>query len=156
MSNLLLDKEGLEFIKGWETFRAKPYLCDAGVWTIGFGHTKNVTAGTLPCVYEKALKWLREDVAEAELAVNRLVKASLTQREFNALVSFTFNVGVDNFRKSTLLKRLNAGDKPAASQEMLRWVYVKDANAKRISRGLVRRRAAERDAFLSSGALPPI
>lgn len=135
---------GIALIKEFEGFRAKAYLDAAGVPTIGYGHTKGVKLGQAITESEgDAL--LRDDLADAEGAVLRLVKVPLSQSEFDALASFTFNVGQGNLGKSTLLRKLNAGDRAGAAAEFGKWV---NAGGKKLA-GLVRRREAERVLFLS-------
>lgn len=136
-------QKGLELIKHFEGLRLKSYQCSAAVWTIGYGHTAGVKPGDL-ITTEEADAFLRQDIAESERSVSRYVSVPLTQHQFDALVSFTFNLGSGNLRTSTLLKKLNTGDYPAAAEEFLRWV---NAGGKKLS-GLVRRREAERALFL--------
>lgn len=130
-------------VKRFEGLRLMAYLCPAGVWTIGFGHTGDVKQGQRISEHqaETILDFDLENVAEdVELAVAGL---SLTDNEFNALVSFAFNVGVGALRHSTLLKKLRAGDKQGAADQLPRWVK---ANGK-VLPGLVKRREAERALF---------
>jgi lysozyme len=137
-----INDEGLALIKRWEGFRAKAYLDTAGIWTVGYGHTSDqhlkVTKGTT-VTEARAEELLRLDLAEAEVAVERLVTDPLTDGQFAALVSFVFNVGAGAFAKSTLLKRLNAGDYDAVPAQLQRWVN----SGGRKTDGLVNRRAAE-------------
>ena len=136
---------GLELIKNSEGFKADAYLCPAGVWTIGYGHTKGVKRGDT-CTPEEAETWLIQDIAEAEKAVNRLVTAPLTQNKFDALVDFVFNLGFDAFYGSTLRKKINVDpEDPTIVGEFGRWIY---ANGQRLP-GLVRRRKAEVDLYFS-------
>jgi lysozyme len=141
--------KGLDIIKEAEGLRLKAYLCPAKVWTIGFGHTKGVKEGDT-CTISQADAWLREDCQEAEEAVARLITAPLTQEQFDALVSFTFNLGATNLRNSTLLKRLNALDYDSAADELLKWVKAGGVTLA----GLVKRRAKERELFLCSSTSP--
>lgn len=135
---------GVDLIKEFEGFRAMAYLDAANVPTIGYGHTKGVKLGQAIAEAE-AEAFLRDDLADAEGAVLRLVKVPLSQNEFDALVSFTFNVGQGNLGKSTLLRKLNAGDRAGAAAEFGKWVNA----AGRQLAGLVRRREAERKLFLA-------
>lgn len=135
---------GLDLIKHFEGVRKQAYLCPAGVWTIGYGHTAGVKEGTT-CTPEQAEAWLKEDCLVAELTVCTNVNVQLSQNQFDALVSFVFNLGSGNFVASTLLKRLNAGDYVGAGDELDRWV---NAGGRRLA-GLVKRRAAEKTLFLS-------
>lgn len=140
-----ISQAGLELIKHFEGLRLCAYLDPVGVWTIGYGHTKfHARPGN--CISEpEAEEILRNDVEVFEAAVSRLVKVPLTQNQFDALVSFAFNVGVGALERSTLLKKLNAGNCQGAAAEFPRWVY---AGGRRLP-GLVRRRAAEKEIFLS-------
>ncbi|CAI1527524.1 lysozyme [Serratia plymuthica] len=138
-----IDVNGLNLIKEFEGLRLQAYKCPADIWTIGYGHTADVSANDV-ITEEDAIFLLRQDVAESERAVNKYVHVPLTQNQFDALVSFVFNLGVGNFRTSTLLKKLNAGDDDGAAQEFGRWIH---AGGKALP-GLVRRREAERALFL--------
>lgn len=131
-------EEGIALIKRWEGLRLKAYKCPRGVWTIGYGHTKTAREG-MEITEREADRLLREDVRDAERAVLFHVKVPLTQHQFDALVSWTFNLGSLNFARSTLLKKLNSGDYAAVPEEMMKWVY---AGGKRLD-GLANRRAAE-------------
>jgi lysozyme len=111
-------------------------------WTIGFGHTAGVAPGAR-CTREQAVQWLREDVAWAEAAVNRLVAVPLEQHQFDALVSFTFNLGQGALASSTLLRLLNAGRRAEVGPQFLRWNNGPNGPMP----GLTRRRAAERALF---------
>jgi len=142
---------GLKFIAEHEGLRLKSYP-DPGTggepWTIGVGHTGGVKPGDA-CTEEQAMQWLREDVAEAEAAIDDLVTADITQPQFDSLVSFIFNCGRGNFAKSTLLKKVNADDVEGAANEFQRWNLA----AGRPMAGLTKRRHAEaalfRDEYLA-------
>lgn len=134
-----------ELIKKWEDLRLEAYLpTPYDVWTIGWGHTKGVKPGDVITEAE-AQRLFDEDVQWAEDAVNKLVKVGLTQNQFDALVSLTFNIGETQFRNSTALKRLNAGNYEGAAEAMTWWNKQKG----KVLRGLVRRRAEEKEYFLS-------
>lgn len=146
-----LDFSGCEFIKKFEELRLKAYQDQRGKWTIGWGHTDGVDRWT-PIINEaQAESFFREDVSMCERIVSMTVKIELTQSEFNALVSFSFNEGVGKFHTSTLLKKLNSGDKRGAAKEFDRWIYYLDVNTGewKVSNGLVERRRVERELFLS-------
>ena len=113
-------------------------------WTIGVGHTGGVQEGDT-ITQDESRTFLAADLATAEAAINRGVKVPVSQNEFDALVSFTFNVGVANFMTSTLLRLLNIGDHKDAANEFPKW----NRAAGRVMAGLVTRRAGERDQFLS-------
>ncbi|MBI4665370.1 MAG: lysozyme [Nitrospinae bacterium] len=139
------NSEGLALIMDSEGFRADWYLCPAGKPTIGFGHTGPLPEGfNAPLSQDQAERLLRLDLAAFEKAVSELVKVQLTANRFSALVSFVYNVGVQSFRKSALLRRLNALDYALAAEEFKRWVK---ARGKPLP-GLVKRRLAERELFL--------
>ena len=138
---------GLELIKRFEGVRLIAYDDGVGVWTIGVGHTKGVKPGDVATA-EQVDQWLREDAQEAEQAVNRLVRAPLSQAQFDALVSFVFNLGAGALERSTLLKRLNGRDYDAAANEFLRWNIA----GGRVLAGLTKRRIAERMLFLTGAA----
>lgn len=136
---------GIDLIKRFEGLRLKVYTCPAGVKTIGYGHTAGVTMDTLPITEEQAEAFLVEDLKKFERGVLSTVKVPLTQGQFDALVSFAFNLGLGALQGSTLLKRLNAGQ-PCADQ-FERWIF---ANGVAMP-GLRRRREAERRLFESTG-----
>jgi lysozyme len=135
-----------DLIRQFEGLRLTAYRCPAGLWTCGFGHTCDVTEQTT-CTAEEAEKWLAEDLREAERIVSGYVTAPLTDNQRAALESFVYNVGAGAFRKSTLLRKLNAGDYPGVAAEFERWVHA--SGHKEPLPGLVKRRAAERELFLS-------
>lgn len=137
-----ISEKGLELIKHFEGLRLQAYRCSAHVWTIGYGHTAGVQPGDAITVAQ-ADAFLREDVAASERSVSQYVTVSLTQCQFDALVSFTFNLGAGSLCTSTLLKKLNAGDEAGAADEFLRWV---NAGGQKLP-GLVRRREAEKRLF---------
>jgi lysozyme len=125
-------------IREFENCRLEAYRCPAGIPTIGVGHTRGVKMGDR-CTAQQADIWLAEDLQEAEAAVNTLVKAPLAQEQFDALVSFTFNLGRTALAESTLLILLNKRSHKAAAEQFDRWVH---SGGKKLA-GLVRRRAAE-------------
>ena len=131
-------RKGIEFIKAHEGLRLDAYLCPAGVATIGYGHTYNVKMGDR-ITEEQAERLLIGDLIVAETEVNRY-GFDLTQNQFDALVSFVYNIGAGNFRSSTLLKRLKANpNDPDISNQFKRWVY----GGGRVLPGLVLRRNEE-------------
>ncbi len=139
----------LSLIRTSESFRAKPYLCPAGVPTVGFGSTRYAD-GTIvhmsdpPITEAEANKILMSTLGrEYEPAVRRYVSVPLTQGQYDALVDFAYNAGAQNLRTSTLLRKLNAGDYEGAANEFGKWVY---ADGKKLI-GLVKRRQAEADLF---------
>lgn len=135
-------QRGIELLKQFEGLRLNAYRDSAGVLTIGYGSTTDVEPGD-SITPEGAERLLREDLKNAERAVEQLVTVPLNANQHAALVSFVFNLGFGNLASSTLLKRLNAGDYQGAQQEFGRWIY---ANGK-VMAGLERRRNAEAQLF---------
>ena len=141
---------GVSLIKQFEGLHVKrsdgrieSYPDPAGIWTIGYGHTKFVYPGML-ISQEEAEDLLIEDLREAEAAVNKLVIIDLDQNQFDALVSFVFNIGQGAFARSTILRRINENQFELAGLEFDRWIY---SNGKRLA-GLERRRQAEAQLFM--------
>ena len=133
-----VSQECIDLVKFFEGFEPKAYLCPANVWTIGYGRTRNVREGDV--VNEKqAERDLLEELEEFGDQVSSTVKVSLEQSQFDALTSWTYNLGVGNLQSSTLLKKLNSGDKNSVPSEMLRW----NKAAGKVLAGLTRRREAE-------------
>lgn len=126
--------------------RLKAYKDVVGVWTIGYGHTKGVKSGQ-EITEDQAELLLRSDVSEFESAVSKVVKVTLAQHEFDALVSFSYNVGKTALANSSLLTLLNAGERAKAADQFLRW----DKAGGKIVKGLTNRRKAERAMFLGRG-----
>jgi len=133
-----------ELIKKIEGLSLIPYKCPGGVLTIGYGHTKTTKPG-MKITAKEADALLADDIKECEESISKLVVVPITQNNFDALVDFVFNLGESNFKKSTLLKRINAKRFYEAADEFLKW---NDINGKP-SIGLTNRRAAERNLFLN-------
>jgi len=133
----------VELVKRFEGFRAKPYLCPAGVPTIGYGHTEGVSLADPPISREAAGVLLEKDLALFAAGVLRQLKRPVSQCLLDALVSFAYNVGLGNLQRSTLLKMVNSGDLAGAAHEFAKWTKAKGRELP----GLVRRRAAERALF---------
>lgn len=129
-------------IRHFEGCELTAYKCPAGVLTIGYGHTKTVTKGMV-ITKHRAEDLLRQDLEWCERAINTNVTVPLTQNQYDALASFIYNVGAGAFKKSTLLRKLNAGDYAGASAQFPRW----NKGGGRVLRGLTRRRQAERELF---------
>ena len=145
-----ISQQGIDLIKQFEGFRAKPYLCSAGVPTIGYGSTRYADGTPVslrdPAITEAVASALFKDTLVIyEKAVTKAVKIPLEQYEFDALVSLCYNIGVGNLASSTLVRLLNE-DEPRieVAGQFLRW---NKANGAVIS-GLTRRREAEREMFL--------
>ena len=142
------NQAGLDLIKMFEGLRLEAYVDAVGIWTIGYGHTKGVRAGMV-ITEEKAEQFLREDLADAEGAVSRLVKVPINGNEFSALASLVFNIGSGNFQRSTVLRRLNAEDRVGAADAIEWWNKGRVNGVLTVLPGLVRRRAAEKALFLT-------
>jgi lysozyme len=137
---------GIDLIKNYEGFSPAIYPCPAGIPTVGYGHVVLKHEKFPPTITkQEAEKILQQDLVQFENSVNNLIKVPLNQNQFDALVSFTFNLGGGALQRSTLRQRLNRGEYRDAANEFTKWVF---AGGRRL-RGLVRRREAERDLFLS-------
>ena len=162
MSKLSISPEGLALIKHFEGYHKEQadgsvvaYLDVGGVPTIGYGSVHGVELG---------MRWTRKQAEEALLAeieaaavtVNQLVTVPIDQHQSDALVSFVYNLGAGAFAKSTLLRKLNAGDYDGAEKEFERWVYATDARTGNKVKwaGLVRRRKAEAAMFGDNDIIP--
>ena len=140
--------KGIALIKQFEGCKLTAYQDSVGVWTIGYGWTKPVDGkpirAGMTINQETAERLLKTGLVSYESDVSRLVKVGLTQGQFDALVSFTYNLGARSLSTSTLLRKLNAGDYAGAADEFLRW----NKAGGKVLNGLTRRREAERDLFL--------
>jgi len=146
-----INAAGLSHIKQWEGCRLTAYKDVAGVWTIGYGSTgKHVKPG-MKITQAEADALLRKDLDRFEKAVDTQVKVPLNDSQFAALVSFSFNVGVGAFQKSTLLRKLNAGNYDAVPSELMKWV---NAGGRKVQ-GLVNRRRSEGEIWDSKTAPKP-
>ncbi|MCO7417058.1 MULTISPECIES: lysozyme [Enterobacter cloacae complex] len=141
--------KGIALIKQFEGCKLTAYQDSVGVWTIGYGWTKPVDGkpirAGMTIKQETAERLLKTGLVRYESDVSRLVKVDLTQGQFDALVSFTYNLGARSLSTSTLLRKLNAGDYAGAADEFLRW----NKAGGKVLNGLTRRREAERALFLS-------
>lgn len=129
-------------VKNWELMSGHP-------WTVGYGHTGVMPDGSkvsfdTKVTNDEATELLKKDLEFFEKGVDSLVKSKITENQFSALVSFAYNCGLENLKKSTLLKLVNAGDTQGASNEFLKWNKAGGA----VMAGLTKRRTAERDLFL--------
>lgn len=140
------NESGLSLIKSFEGLRLKAYKCPAGVWTIGYGHTgKDVKPGMI-ITEEQAEQLLRQDLERFEKGVDDLVEVDINENQYSALVSLAYNIGLGNFKKSTLLKLINKGNQnelEAVHSQFKRWVWA----GSQILPGLQRRREAEFDLY---------
>ena len=130
--------QGVALIKKFEGCELEAYQCSANVWTIGYGHTRGVKEGD-EISADKAEYILLEDLIEFETYVDQLVTVSLNQDQFDALVSWTFNLGPTNLKESTMLLRRNDGQYSEVPAEMARW----NRSGGEVLEGLKRRRKAE-------------
>ena len=142
-----ISENGIEFIRQLEGEKLTAYPDIVEIWTIGVGHTgfvdgKPVARG-MAITKEKSKEILTADLKRFESAVNDAVKVTLTQNQFDALVSLAFNIGEGAFARSTLVNKLNAGDKKGAAEQFLVW---KNAGG-RVSQGLLNRRQKEKAMF---------
>ena len=139
---------GINLIKSFEGCKLTAYQCPAKKWTIGYGHTGKVDGKPIikgMCISdEKAIALLKEDLASFEKSVENLVKVNLTENQFASLVSFTYNIGAGNLKKSTLIKKLNSGDYIGAAAEFIKWNKAGGI----VLAGLTRRRKEEQALFL--------
>ena len=146
-----ISKRGIDLIKSFEGFYAKPYLCPAGVPTIGWGSTRYENGVRVkmsdPAINQaRAESLLRATLSAYESGVDSYTRDDVNQNQFDALVSFAYNLGVNALRDSTLIKKVNARPSdPAIRAEFMKWV---NAGGKKLA-GLVKRRAAEADLYFS-------
>ncbi|WOI52533.1 lysozyme [Parvularcula sp. LCG005] len=145
-----ISAEGIALIKRWEGLRLDSYQDIAGIWTIGYGHTGREVGPDQTITEAEAEDLLREDVRRFENGVNDLVKVPLTQSMFDALVSFSYNVGTGALKSSTALKRLNKEDYTGAAEALTWWNKARDPQSGQlvVSNGLARRRQSEAALFL--------
>ena len=151
-----ISDEGLRLIKSFEGYHTRlkdgsctAYLCPASVWTIGYGCTEGVKPGMV-WTAEEAEAALRREIAKFEATVNRLVTVSINQNEFDAMVSLAYNIGSAGFARSSVLKRLNNGDRQGAAKAFEMW----KSGGGRVLPGLVSRRKREASLFLKPVEAP--
>lgn len=132
----------VNLIAKWEGFEPEAYRDVVGIWTIGFGHTKDVKEGDKISYYD-AIALLKKEVAYFARGVELNVKVPVTQNMFDALTSFTYNLGIGNLKRSTLLRKLNREDYEGAAREFKRW----NRAGGKVYRGLTSRRLEEEELF---------
>ena len=137
-----LGERGTEILKYFEGCKLTAYQDSVGVWTIGYGHTKGVYDG-MTITQDQAEQMLLSELEEYEGYIENMVTVPLTQNQFDALVVWIYNLGPTNFKNSTLLKELNAGNYNAAGQEITRW----NKAGGKVLAGLVKRREAAAELF---------
>lgn len=146
----------LKLVMEFESFRARPYLCPAGVPTIGYGSTRysdgRKVALTDPVLPEPAARILLQHalVREVGPGVLGLLTRPVKQHQFDALCSFAYNLGLPNLSASTLMKLVNRGDDTAAADEFLKWTKARVGGVLKVLPGLVRRRDAEKRLYLEN------
>ena len=141
-SNMNIGQKGIDLIKHFEGCELNAYKCPAGVWTIGYGHIKGVSEG-MSITQEQAEQMLLDELKEYENYINELVVVDLSQTQFDALVSWVYNLGPANLQSSTLLKVLNSGDYSGVPAQIERW----NKAGGKVLEGLIRRREAESALF---------
>ena len=146
--DMQLSTHGKLFIQGYEKLFLAAYVGEDGIPTIGWGHTGPEVTRFSVCTIEQAEAWFDSDTASAVNEVNETILVTLTQDQFDALVSFTFNVGDHAEAKSTLVEFINEGDFTDAEAQFLRWDHV----GKQVSGGLLARRKAEAALFMTPAA----
>lgn len=143
----MISKDLLELVKKYEGCRLQAYTDPIGIWTIGYGHTANVVPNMV-ITQQAADQLLTEDLEKFQKGVKQLINVPLKQCQIDALTSFSFNVGLGNLQKSTLLKKVNNSDLEGASKEFEKW----NKAGGKVLNGLVKRREAEKELFLKEGA----
>jgi lysozyme len=158
---VITSEKGIQLIKHFEGCHLKPYLCPALLWNVGYGHVLYPEQNRLPLAQRKSYNlkiehfrnWeqsevdalLKQDLQRFERGVLRYITVPLKQNEFDALVSFSFNLGLGTLQRSSIRSKLNRGDKEGAIDTLLKYCRA----GGKILRGLERRRAAEADLFFS-------
>jgi len=158
---VITSEKGIQLIKHFEGCHLKPYLCPALLWTVGYGHVLYPEQNRLPLAQRKSYNlkiehfrnWeqsevdalLKQDLQRFERGVLRYITVPLKQNEFDALVSFSFNLGLGTLQRSSIRSKLNRGDKEGAIETLLKYCRA----GGKILKGLQRRRAAEADLFFS-------
>lgn len=145
-----MSNNGLQLIKSFEGFRSNPYLDSAGIPTIGFGtimypNGLRVTIDDLDITEDQAEQYLSYQILQKTAGVDGMVTGAVNQNQFDALVSFAYNLGLGALRGSTLLRLVNQDDFGDASNEFLRWTHAGGM----VVSGLVRRRTAEQQLFIT-------
>lgn len=144
-------KDGFALIRRWEGRRLSAYRDPAGIWTIGYGHTGAEALPGHRISAARAEALLAEDAARIATGISPLIDAELTQSMADALISFAYNIGVGAFSRSTVRRALNAGQPMDAAAAMLWWTKTTIQGRKTALPGLIRRRIAEAELFLSTG-----
>lgn len=144
-----IDKIGIDLIKKYEGCSLKPYRCPAGIPTIGFGSTYHIDGSKVrmtdkPISEKEAEELLKDTLVQFEEGVSKMVTSKITQNQFNALVSFAYNLGLGSLRGSTLLKKVNINQNdPTISDEFMKWIFA----GKKQLKGLILRRTEESNIY---------
>jgi lysozyme len=152
-----INQIGIDLITRWESFRARPYLCPAGVPTIGYGtirypNGKRVTLQDASITRQTAMEYKMHDLAQIQRDVRTALRVTLSENRFSALCSFVYNLGIGSLRRSTLLKVINeAPGSPGIRVEFMKWVRARDPKTGQLVtlQGLVNRRKAEADLYFT-------
>jgi lysozyme len=132
-------KEAVDLIKQWEGCSLDSYQDAKGKWAVGYGQNGQHIGPGMRILQSEADQWLANHVAELQEQMTKLITVPITQKQFDALVSLVYNIGIGAFANSTLLKKLNTQHYDAAGMEILRWTHSHGVELE----GLVRRRSAE-------------
>ena len=149
-----LSTNGLDKLKTLEGLKLVPYRDSGGRLTVGYGHLIRLLDAITPSTTideDRATSLLVEDVSYTEMSVGKIVTSTVNQNQFDAMVLFAYNVGVNNFASSTLLKMVNLSQFDTAADEFMRWDKIHTSNGMYVEvAGLVNRRQAEKDLFMTS------
>jgi lysozyme len=156
MSNKTISQAGVNLIKSFEGVSLKSYKDIAGVLTVGYGHTGSDVKQTMTITPAQAEALLRKDLERFVDGVNKLVDVEINQNQFDALVSFSFNLGLGSLQMSHLLDLVNKKDFAGASQEFVKWNKARVKGVLQPVAGLTRRRQAESDLFMKAVPVPPV
>lgn len=147
---MIISSRGISFLEDREGYRERAYRDEGGIWTVGFGTTwidnRRVKFDDF-CDKIQATVWLMDDIDSAQDAINKYLKNQVTQNQYDSLVSLTYNIGIDGFKNSTLLKTINKGAE-IYKDLFLRWNKVTIRGKKVISKGLTNRRKLEYELFI--------
>lgn len=142
---MICSKKAIDLLKSFEGCKLKSYQDVVGIWTIGYGHVGPEAIPGVTITQDKANDLLSKDLIRFEDGVGKMLKVNATQGQFDALVCFAFNVGLENLRGSHLLNYLNKGDKDMSAEQFLKWNHAGGV----VVPGLTRRREAEKALFVS-------
>lgn len=146
---MILNQKGIDLMHKYEGLKLSSYKCPAGVWTIGFGNTfyeNGAKVGPNQHISERRAHQLFENIVNKNFNLKPLIKVVLTENQYSALVCFAYNVGMGNFSKSTLLKKVNANpNDETIAKEFLKW----NKAGGKVLNGLTKRRQSESDLYFS-------